>query len=495
MRQIIDGLMKPAESGPSLSSQLAMSDFDRQAQELQRQAREDSAMAGRLGTGQLPADSFRAAQQLLGERTRLSGQLAADEEKARREDRNVALNLLSQLSGQEHDTRMQRFAQDSESARMQLQHVLNLDSLDKQQAYAKDLEGFRQNYDTLRMREGFSHDQAMAQIQEQIQARLSAQGYSQEQALQAARLQVQQIEGQRNRELEERISTAKMLQDNTQFWASFGLNQQQVAAQVDQIRAGIANDAKKLGLEEQKLQAALLDANFNRSMQTAAILQELYGDNPDTMQKAADIMWGAMANAGLITQDEMRAGQLNAAAQGFRDAASFQAWANGKGYTEAEIQNIVQANSQGGNWTGGQQGGATGTPGTVEAVNSAKNYLTEIESTLRAGSDIRNIEGLIDKISTNTNLSLPKGNTQGSRVDVNTVKDLPGASSHYEIGWSNQQQYAAVKTQEGADFMSLRMLQSQGLSEQQAFKVMETVLGSDRVKRAYKAVTGKDWAG
>jgi hypothetical protein len=254
MRQIIDGLMKPAESGPSLSSQLAMSDFDRQAQELQRQAREDSAMAGRLGTGQLPADSFRAAQQLLGERTRLSGQLAADEEKARREDRNVALNLLSQLSGQEHDTRMQRFAQDSESARMQLQHVLNLDSLDKQQAYAKDLEGFRQNYDTLRMREGFSHDQAMAQIQEQIQARLSAQGYSQEQALQAARLQVQQIEGQRNRELEERISTAKMLQDNTQFWAILGLNQKQVAAQVDQIRAGIANDAKKLGMEEQKLQ-------------------------------------------------------------------------------------------------------------------------------------------------------------------------------------------------------------------------------------------------
>jgi hypothetical protein len=96
----------------------------------------------------------------------------------------------------------------------------------------------------------------------------------------------------------------------------------------------------------------------SKTLQTAAILQELYGDNPDTMQKAADIMWGAMANAGLITQDEMRAGQLNAAAQGFRDAASFQAWANGKGYTEAEIQNIVQANSQGGNWTGGQQAAA-----------------------------------------------------------------------------------------------------------------------------------------
>ena len=72
----ISSLLAPEEQ-TNLSSERARSSFDTQAAEALRQTKEDSALSGRLATGQIAGDSFRASDKLLTQRRDMEGQLQA----------------------------------------------------------------------------------------------------------------------------------------------------------------------------------------------------------------------------------------------------------------------------------------------------------------------------------------------------------------------------------------------------------------------------------
>lgn len=90
------GLNAPAATGPSQESQIALNDFDKQAAEARRAVEEKSALAGRVGTGQISGDlgNF-ISQQALPQRADLSAKLEVnDQNKALTQQQNSFSNLL-----------------------------------------------------------------------------------------------------------------------------------------------------------------------------------------------------------------------------------------------------------------------------------------------------------------------------------------------------------------------------------------------------------------
>ena len=103
-QQTIQNLLAPQE-GPSKTSQLSRSEFDKQAAETARQASEQSALAGRMGTGQIVGDQLRTGDRILGARRDMESTLQANEEQqqlARQQAGLGALTNLEQLSQQEN---------------------------------------------------------------------------------------------------------------------------------------------------------------------------------------------------------------------------------------------------------------------------------------------------------------------------------------------------------------------------------------------------------
>ena len=102
-QQTIQNLLAPQE-GPNKASQLSRSEFDKQAAETARQASEQSALAGRMGTGQIVGDQLRTGDRILGARRDMESTLQANEEQqqlARQQAGLGALTNLEQLSQQE----------------------------------------------------------------------------------------------------------------------------------------------------------------------------------------------------------------------------------------------------------------------------------------------------------------------------------------------------------------------------------------------------------
>lgn len=416
--------------------------------------------------------------------------------KAQQDDIQRKWQSGENLSQQEHEVFMQSLQEKAETARMNLNQVLNLQTLDQQNKYNQDLEVLRQNYENSRTTQGFSHEEAMQQMQADLQKQLQAQGFTNDQAMQAAQLQAQAIEADRNRAFEDKIQTAQLLQQNSQFLANFGLDKQKVDLQSKQIMADIANNAERLGMDKKEFEAALSNNEFNKSLQTASILTQQFGDSPEMLEKASDLVWEGLYKGGLVSQAEYEAGKLSAKASTFSNQNSFAQWATSQGADPNIVADVVKANTDtNGQWLTGTSSSANTTgaangpkPGTQEAIQSAKDLLDSLAGKLPAGTNIQNLQSTLDGLK---NLK-PGGYLDGKAVNMGLAK-LPGAKEN--IDYTNGYATSKAKTQAGADYYIYALLSDRGMPPQQAFDVASAVVGRDRMMAAHKALTGIDWWG
>jgi hypothetical protein len=397
------------------------------------------------------------------------------------------------LSGQEHEVLIESLQEKADMAKLERNQVLNLQTLDQQNKYETGLETLRQGYETSRMTQGFSHEEAMQQMQATLQQQLQAQGFTQDQALQASQIEAQRIEADRDREFQDKIQTARLIQENDQFYANFGLDQERVDLQSKQIMSQISESATRLGMDQKTFDAAMENQEFAKNLETAAILSEQFGDSPEMLDKATDLIWEGLLKGGLVSKEEYDTGKLMAKASTFSNVNAFTDYATSQGTDPGTIDAVVkEMTDAGGQWMTGATGSGTGTTkpsGTIGDLQTAKDYLTEIQDGLSGTANLDKIQAAIDGFGFKAGDSLTNLTGSGSGSFRAILGSLPGAAANLNLAAYKAQ------TQAGADYVAFADLTRGGLSEKQAFDVASKAIGTDRMKAAYKALTGKDWAG
>jgi hypothetical protein len=420
--------------------------------------------------------------------------------KANQDDISRKWQSGERLSSQEHEIAIEGLREKADLAKMERNQVLNLATLEQQNKYDQGLEVLRQNYETSRTQSGFSHEEAMQQMQGDLQKELLNQGYTNDQALQASRLEADRIENDRNREFQDKLEFARLAQENNQFFSQFGLDQQRVAAQVQQIESSIVNEAERLGMDKATFTEAMKDAEFSKSIQTAAIMAEKFGDSPEMLEKSTDLIWDGLYKGGLISKDEFDAGKLSAKASTFKDPEAFKAYALSTGANPALVDEIMK-----GSTTGSGPGAIK--PGTLAATDSASEYFDSIKDQVAASVKPENVDSMIalaSKPSFNPYPAEPEGLGGGggklTKLNRDIVNDI--AAKYPGVADQGNKNKLYVKSyndpypvnQVGQDFYYFMALQKEGLTEKQAYDTLSKAIGPDRLNTAYKTVTKKDWA-
>jgi hypothetical protein len=211
----------------------------------------------------------------------------------------------------------------------------------------RQIDTWRNDYDTKRLDKTMSHEAAMEQFKSEKAAELQASGYDRQEALQIAELTARSVENDRNRTMQSAIEFAKIAQNDQQFAAQMGIDEQKLAqnkmlveAQVEEMRA--STDIKLSALEMEKLRMP---------METAAMLMSLPGiaDSPDMIEQANLLITQGMRDSGMITGEQYEMGLLSTKASGFDHPGQFIEWAESNGYdgkAAAAVANEV--------WPGGK---------------------------------------------------------------------------------------------------------------------------------------------
>jgi hypothetical protein len=412
--------------GPSAGTERALSDFDKQAQEAKRQGLEMSALSGRAGTGQVPGDARLISQELMGQRADLSGSLAAQDEKARAEQQQAALGIFNQES-----------------------------QFDRQLT-AQEQESLRNFTETTRQ-----FDLSQGQSKELFERQL---------------------------ESSERLEAARLLQSNEQFQKQFGLDKEQLELSKQQIATQTEQAAAALGLSREQFAYAKKDAEFNRSLDTANLLISAYGDNPETALQAAEIMFQAFGSVGYMSQDQVQAGVLNAAADTFKSPAEFKAYAATRGAPTAIVDSIVAANSvAGGVWgpPGVKPPGSVEGP-TAQSASLGVEFLEGLDpKTIKAGTNIFELSSILERNAAGT----------WDVDNVNFSTFARGINPDYlQSSNPKTKDYFQAKNEFKQPLLDAYMLDGfvkGGLSQADAERAATIALGSARVEAAKKIRGGK----
>jgi hypothetical protein len=209
------------------------------------------------------------------------------------------------------------------------------------------------------------------------------------------------------------------------------------------------------------------------------------------LDKATDLIWEGLLKGGLVSKEEYDTGKLMAKASTFSNVNAFTDYATSQGTDPGTIEAVVkEMTDAGGQWMTGGNGVTPMNPlaGTTGAsVNAGKDKLGSLVDSLPAGTQIENLQATIDGLP---NLAI--GANLPSRKIRRILRPMPTWDANYT---NISEDMVNAKTQEGADFYAFTLLNDRGLPEKQAFEVTSAIVGLDRMKSAYKALTGKDWAG
>lgn len=365
------------------------------------------------------------------------------------------------LSGQEHEVLVESLREKADLAKLERNQVLNLQTLEQQNKYETGIETLRQGYENSRLTQGFSHEEAMQQMQAQLQADLSAQGFSQEQALQASQIEAQKIEADRDREFQDRMQTARLLQENSQFLQTFGLDKQQVDLQAKQIMSQLSESATRLEMDQKTFDAAMENQEFAKNLETAAILTEKFGDSPEMLEKSTDLIWEGLYKGGLVTKEEYDTGKLMAKASTFSNSTAFKQYAQAQGSDPGLVAEVVkEMTDAGGQWmtgtTGSSSGTSTATPGSNDAIQAAKDAFNDALGAMPGNTNVDEVQKTIDYFG--------------------AVKDNGGT-----IGGTK------YNTQYQADAAIIRRLNVLGLSNEQLKKISLAAIGQKRFDQVVQA--------
>lgn len=205
-----------------------------------------------------------------------------------------------QLTANEQQVRMQGLQSTHDEAMAGLNHTLNLDTLQKQQANEVRLKNMDQSFQSLMTSKGYSHDEAMAATKQSYEKELLNMGYDQQTAMQASDQWFQGQQADKQLAQSKYLAEAQMSQQYGFFMSDLQQKYDFKQADVDQAKATLSQQASQFaqsfGLDQQKFSLLKGTQEFQNLTDMTATLTTMAGDNPDMLQFAAENFYKGMAN-------------------------------------------------------------------------------------------------------------------------------------------------------------------------------------------------------
>lgn len=399
-------------------------------------------------------------------------------------------DLGMQLTAGEQALRMEGLKEAHDTAMADLGHVLNLDTMDKQQANEVALKKMDQSFTSLMTDKGYSHDEAMAATKQEYAKQLETMGFDHDTAMQASDqwFKGQQADADRNQS--KYLAEAQMAQTydmfNQDLQQKYNFQADDVTLAHDKLSAESQQWAQSLGLDEQKFNLLKGTQEFQNLSDTTSTLMAMAGDNPDMLQFAAENFYKGMGNlknadgSAVMSPDQVKQGTLAIKAGTFKDTKSFTDWAASSGYTPEQIakaqENVPPSDSN------------------KAKLSDFSNFIGKVGSftdpaqSQKLVSDISAVKSIVDGFSTKTNDadSLPGGwiDYAGQRLkSKGQDKNLSNNLDRKMVGsTSTHASYEA--TQAGADYAIYAHLIQSGIGEDQAPAALQKLLGKPRADAA-----------
>jgi hypothetical protein len=279
---------------------------------------------------------------------------------------------------------------------------------------------------------------------------------------------------------QELMAAAQLLQQDNQwreeFLQSRNISNEELAIKQQQLQLDIENSLASRtaqGIQNEALKASLQNDKVRNAMELAAFGMEMGNGSPEAMAPF-------VAQLGTALEAAFKEQGVDIRAEDF--AKAFMPTDAGTGTTGSAGANVV--------------------PGSVDAIQNAKDSVMDIMGTLPANIDRDRLDSLVSGFA-----SAKVGTTISDSV-YSSLKSLPGASANLTAPVSTAASATdrsrtntgattttkpTAKTQAGADYTQFAQLVSLGLTEKQAFDVATQAIGKERMAAAYKALTGKDW--
>lgn len=212
------------------------------------------------------------------------------------------------LSTEEAQVNLTRLEGDIAQGALQFQHVLNLDTMEKQAAVDKLTAATANDYMVARDSAAMTHDAAMEQMKSNLTAKLQEAGYDHETALQAAQLQAQAYEKGQDRNAAQLEAQAELAYKYKALADQSGLSQQEIDIKRQATTAEISRGLADLGLDQAKFDQVVKTQDFQDRSGVLSTMMELGGDNPDVADRVAAGWLGLMKEKGMISPEQYTLG-------------------------------------------------------------------------------------------------------------------------------------------------------------------------------------------
>lgn len=411
-----------------------------------------------------------------------------------------------QLTANEQQVRMESLQEAHDTAMANLNHTLNLDTLDKQTQQQVLLKTMDQNFQSLMTDKNFSNEEALDATKQQYAEELAKMGYDHDTAMQASQQWFDAQQQQKQLDQAKTLAEAQMAQQydffNQDLQQKYNFKAEDVQMAKDQLAQQASQFAQSLGLDQQKFDLLKSTTDFQNLSDTTSTLMAMSGDNKDMLQFAAENFYKSLGNMKdangqpIMSPDQVNQGILNIKAASFSDPSSFSSWAAGQknadgspAYTSDQIK-TAQANS-------------TNSAGTAKA---GLDNFNSILSSSGAFTSPDAQQKLTDNILsyTNTAATLPTSgmahwsNGDGGIFDTAAARLRTKGTPEPKIQANMQQlstgtfsthnEYNA--SQQGADYAAYANLIANGMKEADAQRALTALVGDSRAKAAL-ALEGK----
>lgn len=395
------------------------------------------------------------------------------------------------LSDQENNVLLESMREKSDQAMASLQHTLNLDTLDKQNAHDTLMKQMDQSFADKMTKEGYNHEEAMAATKQEYALALEQQGYDHQTALQASEQMAQAKEHDKDLAQQKELTEAQMAQSHDFFkedlMQKYNFKQQDLDLANRQLDATTSEWAQQFGLDKSS-------TDLQNLQSTTAMLMSMAGDDPDMQRFAAETFYKGISNmkdatgAPVMDPAQQKIGLLSIKASSFKEPTAFTTWAQGQ--TDASGQRLYSDDAI--------KQAAGNVASTTSAKASADAFGTIVDKTgaFATADDKDKFKSDMLKYSQLAS-GLPSGTVAGTGddEDVNHMLD-DGYRKLAAAGVDTSKLYSNTKagtydthtawnaSQLGMDYAIYTRMQKSGLNEASAVQALTSLVGQQRANAA-----------
>lgn len=242
--------------------------------------------------------------------------------KANENDIERKYNTGERISTEEHQVRLQKLQGDIDTAKMNLENVLGLKTLEQKHANDLDIEAVTNQYQVNRDTTAMNHEQAMEAMKNDYAAMLQQKGFDQQTAMQAAELHATSIEKQMDREMSTMEAKAELMYKYNALASQENISKEEIALKRDAFTQEAALSLKQFGLDEKRINSAIQSQQYQDRAGEIATFMEMAGDNKDAMDRAVRMYIDLLADPSLPGGALMDAEDKAAALEGLKTAAA-----------------------------------------------------------------------------------------------------------------------------------------------------------------------------